>query len=202
MPQTEDTQPGPAWCLTTKDEAGVAYICTYKAQHPGRHKMVKQADMRDELRDALNAMTTADLAGDPTSDWPDGMSIGEQILGPGAVEVPATGQREKEMAERRVAAMKAELEGDPTGLRPADPPTAVMQTMHELAELVGLAEIDRRFDMLSYTTKTLIGVAEELRVAKVSLADDRPVDPAVMERIKKRVDGWLLQVGAREDGGS
>ena len=180
MPQTEDhtaPHPGPAWCLATKDEDGVGYICTYKAQHVGRHKMVKQSDMRAELREAKDAMTAADPAGDPTSDWPEGMSPGEQLLPPGAVEVPATRVMD-------------------------DPPSAVMQTMHELAELVGLAEIDRRFDMLSYTTKTLIGVAEELRVAKLSLADDRPVDPAVMERIKKRVDAWLLQVGSREDGGS
>ena len=85
---------------------------------------------------------------------------------------------------------------------PPTPPTAAMQTMHELAELVGLAEIDRRFDLLSYQTKGVIAIAQDLRVAKLSLADDRPVDPAVMERIKKRVDAWLLQVGIREDGGT
>ena len=154
MPHSEDTQPGPAWCLATEDHNGIPYVCTYKASHVGRHKMVKKSDMRAELRDAMDAMTTA------------------------------------------------ELEGDPTGLLPADPPTAAMQTMNELADITGLIAIDQRFDLLSYQAKTMIAVAQDVRVAKLALADDRPVDPAVIERIKKRVDGLLLQVGIHQDGGS
>jgi hypothetical protein len=158
----------PAYCLATEERDGAAYICSQPAHGIARrHKFIKATDMSATLREARAAQTF-----DP--------SIGEQILGPGAVET---------------AASLVVVDGGP-------PPPASIQTMAELSEVVGFVELDRRLELRSYTSKTCVALIQELIGIKRRLANDQDADRQSLLRIKARVDAWLLQVGIREDGGS
>ena len=190
MTEPAGQQPEPGYCLTEEDRDGTPYICTQKAGHPRPHKMVKRKDMTNTLRSALSGQAKVDTDGTAM------VKTAAKARTDGLVEVDT----DQPLDQRATVASIVKATGrSDTDLAYSD-----------LIKIVNTAET-LRFE--GQTTIELYSHIDSFRrvldQARAQEGERQPVDAAIIRQLPEiarqltmQVEGWTLQRGIREDGGS
>lgn len=160
-------------CLYEDVQDAVRYICTRDLGHDGDHKLIRRDDMPERLRAALL------VDADDTSTQPQ-TGFGHDEFGTD----PDTGTYHPVPVDASLIRNGSSHSTD----------TTIAKVVHQLA---ALAEQDRFANVYSYEIKTAIALSGDLAAATAQLADRRLVDPAVIGRIRQRVEGWAIQRAPR-----